>query len=588
MRTHVYPPTYGNGLKEVAGLLDFKWNDAGAGGLNSIEWRKKWEFTKSSSWKEKLIQYNQDDCNALAKVHNWLIQLSINASSEGVQQVSKMKKHTPYRLQSNTEFGEDFQYINKAAYFDYQRSKVYWRNESFQRSSKITKKQKLEHRGQGAVIWRPKKVNKIIVIPVLKECPHCGHKKLYNVKRMSLFRQTDLKFTSSGIRQYVTEYRAGKVRCAKCRKEANNASLRMKNYGHNVFALITYLYVNFHISNELVCRLFQEQFGIFINHAYVVGYKQRWWMLWKAEVNYIHQTVLNSPTIHIDETTVKLSNQGGYVWVFATTHSVFYHLTLSRESDFLKELLKDYKGVIITDFFAGYESLPVKKQKCLIHLIRDLNDELYKNPFDEEYKLLVQDFGILLRGIIQTIDRFGLKKRHFKKHIRLTEKFYQKYIVENYKSDLANKCVKRLKKHWEELWTFLQYDGVPWNNNNAEVGVKAFALYRRGVNGQVAEKSLQEYLNMLTISQTCRYRNISFLDFLRCKVGIWQNINPDRLPGYLPFNQARMFAHRLKLNSHYDWAIWNAKNKRPVFIPANPYEVYIGKGWRSWEDWLGI
>ena len=203
----------------------------------------------------------------------------------------------------------------------------------------------------------------------------------------------------------------------------------------------------------------------------------------------------------------------GYVWAFATPHTVFYHLTLNRETGFLHEWLKDYKGIIVTDFFAGYESVNVKQQKCLIHLIRDLNDDLFKNPFDEEYKLLVNTFSELLKKIVTTIDRFGLKKIHLKKHIKDVNRFYKKFVDCEHKSELAIKYAKRLKKHWVELWTFLYHDGLPWNNNNAEAAIKAFALHRRGVNGQVSENGLKEYLSMLTISQTCRYRNISFSRF---------------------------------------------------------------------------
>ncbi|HMG68383.1 MAG TPA: transposase, partial [Chitinophagaceae bacterium] len=75
-----------------------------------------------------------------------------------------------------------------------------------------------------------------------------------------------------------------------------------------------------------------------------------------------------------------------------------------------------------------------------------------------------------------------------------------------------------LKKHWPVLWTFLSHTGVPWNNNNAEAAIKAFALHRRDTNGIVSEKGLAQYLSMLTIAQTCRFRNLSFLDCCRGKI----------------------------------------------------------------------
>lgn len=240
--------------------------------------------------------------------------------------------------------------------------------------------------------------------------------------------------------------------------------------------------------------------------------------------------------------------------------------------------------MIITDFFVGYESLSVKRQKCLIHLIRDLNENLFKNPFDEEFKVLVNVFNELLKQIVSTIDRYGLKKVHLKKHTKDVERFYKKSLEREYKSELAIKYLKRLKKHWEELWTFLHHNGPPWNNNNAEAAIKGFALHRRSVNGQVSENGLKEYLSMLTISQLCKYRNISFLDFMRGKTGIWQNIHASLLPNFLPHNQAGLFIRKLKLETKKEWEQWKDGGKLPAFIPVDPDIKYQDKGWKSWEN----
>jgi len=81
----------------------------------------------------------------------------------------RMNRYSPYRLQNN-DYSEDFNYINKAAYFDYQRSKIYWRNKknsSGNKSSKI-------HYGKGRPVWKPKRINEVVQLPVLKRCPHCG------------------------------------------------------------------------------------------------------------------------------------------------------------------------------------------------------------------------------------------------------------------------------------------------------------------------------------------------------------------------------------------------------------------------------
>ncbi len=590
MRAHVYPPTYSNGLKEIAGFLRFKWTSEDADGLHSLLWRKYWENSRSDDWKDKLIQYNREDCKALERVHLWLQQLAKDSDQEEVQKVEKMKRESPHKFRSNKEFGDDFNYINSAAYFDYQRSKIYWRNKDNELPvPKHSRENYIVNRpGKGKAAWRPKRVNEIVTAAPLKKCPLCGHHKVYQLAgTLNGVRQTDIKFTPTGVKQYVTEFRSTQAKCAKCLMKYNNGIIKRAHYGDNLMAWAINMYVNYHISHYLVSKLVLEQFGIWMNPMYLLQRKGLWWEQWKPEVKYIWEIIRNSPVIQIDETTIRLSKDKGYVWVFATSHTVFYYFTLSRESEFLKEWLKDYKGVIITDFFPGYDALHFKRQKCLIHLIRDLNDDLYKHPFDEEFKTIVVEFGKMLRDIIETIDQHGLQKFYLQKHSIVIRDFYQLHLEKEYKGELSVKYTKRLKKHWPELWTFIEHDDVPWNNNNAEVAIKAFAQHRRGVNGQVSEKGLQEYLEMLTIAQTCRYRNLSFLDFLRRKTGIWENLQSEALPAFLPFDQARHFMQRQGLKDIRQWNQWKEEGKRPNFIPSFPHMAYKNKGWEGFPDFLG-
>ena len=81
-------------------------------------------------------------------------------------------------------------------------------------------------------------------------------------------------------------------------------------------------------------------------------------------------------------------------------------------------------------------------------------------------------------------------------------------------SESARKCKERLQKNREKLFTFLEHDGVPWNNNNAEHAIKAFARLRRGIEGLTTSKGIEGYLVLLGVCQTCKYTGVDFLDFL--------------------------------------------------------------------------
>jgi len=118
---------------------------------------------------------------------------------------------------------------------------------------------------------------------------------------------------------------------------------------------------------------------------------------------------------------------------------VAYIYKETREGDFLQELLNNFNGVLVSDFYTAYDSINCRQQKCLIHLIRDMNDDLIKNPFNEELKEMIQGFAILLKPIIETIDRFGLKVVYLKKHKVFIERFYKKLSKCNYKSEIVIK-----------------------------------------------------------------------------------------------------------------------------------------------------
>jgi Transposase IS66 family len=72
-----------------------------------------------------------------------------------------------------------------------------------------------------------------------------------------------------------------------------------------------------------------------------------------------------------------------------------------------------------------------------------------------------------------------------------------------------------LQKNRNTMFTFLDFDDVPWNNNNAEHAIKAFASLRRVIDGTTTEKGLRDFLVLLSLCETCKYKKVDFLDFLR-------------------------------------------------------------------------
>jgi hypothetical protein len=225
--------------------------------------------------------------------------------------------------------------------------------------------------------------------------------------------------------------------------------------------------------------------------------------------------MLGQGMIQADETSISVKGKTGYVWVLASLDSVIYFHTETREGERIQEILSKFKGVLVSDFYAVYDSIACPQQKCLIHLLRDLNDEVLNAPYDEEVKHLVVSFSQLLKPMVDTVDRHGLKRRFLKRHQRFVDRSYRRLSEMDTKSEAAMKIKQRLEKNRDKLFTFLNYDGVPWNNNNAEHAIKAFARLRRVIEGLSTPKGMEEYLTLLSVCQTCKYMGVDFLDFLR-------------------------------------------------------------------------
>jgi hypothetical protein len=62
---------------------------------------------------------------------------------------------------------------------------------------------------------------------------------------------------------------------------------------------------------------------------------------------------MNGRLIHVDETRVNLAGRYGYIWVFTNLEEAVYLYSPSREGDLVQQLLKDFKGVLVTDFYAA-------------------------------------------------------------------------------------------------------------------------------------------------------------------------------------------------------------------------------------------
>jgi predicted RecB family nuclease len=511
----VYFPTYTNSLKEIAAWLGFSWTEESAIGVNSIAYRNQWEQNKDPLLKDLLIVYNLEDCKAAEIVAQALISLhtpdELVAAPEKTNKAVYVKslKRPQRRWGKFISPFKELEEINQTASWDYQRDRIYVK-------SKINVKTKsIRKNGARKKWWRNLPINKVVVSPERSTCPLCG--EICDSVKHHTRMLYDLFFGRASIKGRVIRYYFNEYLCNKCQKLFGEPHefCPGSQFGRNLVAYILYeaidLKTPFVTVQKNLSRFFkldlQEYTLRFIRKAAAIRYKNTY--------DKILEHLVTGALLHVDETEVSIRGKPAYVWVFTNLYDVVYLYASGRDGAFLHDLLKDFKGILLSDFYGAYDSLKCPQQKCLVHLMRDLNDEVLAHPYDEELKTIVKDFASLLKPIVETIDRKGLKRRFLVKHLVDVRRFFHKLANLNCKSEIAAKIKQRFDKNREKLFTFLNYDGIPWNNNNAEHAVKEFAHIRDIVRGSFTEDSVRGYLVMLSLSQTCKCYKLDFFDFLR-------------------------------------------------------------------------
>jgi len=123
----------------------------------------------------------------------------------------------------------------------------------------------------------------------------------------------------------------------------------------------------------------------------------------------------------------------------------------------------------------------------------------------------------LLVPIFEAVEKYGLKRRHLHKFNTSIERFYRQHILETmYISDATIKFQKRFQRYRDTLFTFLDEDGIPWQNNMAERALRHIAVQRK-ISGSFFQQSAEDFLLLLGLSQSCQFQGKSFLKFLLSK-----------------------------------------------------------------------
>jgi uncharacterized protein YprB with RNaseH-like and TPR domain len=358
VRSNVYFPVHANGLKEIARHLGFVWTASDASGLQAVVWRQMWEQSRDDSFKQRLIGYNAEDCAALRLVTEHLDTITANFDRDGgsdavgpgsVERVKASKRGSDFRKWGHTAFLlPEFERASKCAWFDYQRERIVARRAGRKVTPSPARRKKAR---------QPRPTRRVEVRS--NRCPKC---KSWDVFKSMSPRQTklflDLKVSQGGIKRVVIKYTAAKHRCRACGCYFLPRTFKkLQRFGHALKCWTVYQHVANRTSFQSLSRTIQECFGLAIYHTDLYRFKLELARRYQGTYNGLLRKIVAGNLLHADETGVQFQQDKGYVWAFANLENVVFMCRPTREAGFLAPLLKGFTGVLVSDFYKGYDSL---------------------------------------------------------------------------------------------------------------------------------------------------------------------------------------------------------------------------------------
>jgi hypothetical protein len=242
------------------------------------------------------------------------------------------------------------------------------------------------------------------------------------------------------------------------------------------------------------------------------GLVQMWYRLqailfaWYKE---IQTQALQSGVLHGDETGWRVNGKTHWLWCFTTDRLTYYMIHRSRGHPALLEFfITEFAGVLVTDFWGAYNAVACAfRQGCLVHLLRDLKHV-------EKYKSTAQDwpqFAKKLKRLIGDAIRLWKSKGELSAEVyasrraRLTRRLAE-IIAAPWENKEARRLIKRLRRHQDDLFTFLDHEGVPFDNNHAEREIRPAVIIRKNSYGNRSKAGADCQAVLMTVFRTLKQR----------------------------------------------------------------------------------
>ena len=201
------------------------------------------------------------------------------------------------------------------------------------------------------------------------------------------------------------------------------------------------------------------------------------------------------------------------MWIVANNKGSFYRFEPTRSGKVIKETLKDFSGIVVTDGYSGYHQFKddhiknINQNKlgmCHAHARRYFFEIKESYPLIEEYLILYQKLFAIEK---QARDFDELKNLREAKSKPVIDEM-QKWLMEKYPDARSEskfkKAIEYTMKNWKELTLFLQIPEIPLTNNEAERTIRQAVMGRKNFYGSRSIDGADVAATIYSVIESCK------------------------------------------------------------------------------------
>lgn len=316
-------------------------------------------------------------------------------------------------------------------------------------------------------------VDKIVVHTPDAQCPRCGKVHAGEPGQLVGKRQViDIPF----IQASVIEHQVYQRICSCGHVSTGNFSAEVTapvQYGNNLVALTAYLSSRQYVPYSRLTELIKSITNISMSEGTIFNLLNKAANMVLPIYEGIKKEISNATTVGGDETGVKVEKNKFWAWTWQTMLATYIVISKSRGFVTVENTFPQGFGnaTFVSDSLSAQLKTPAKRhQLCLAHLLRELNyfEQIYHHKWATQMK------DLLTRTI---------KLKDTMTPEQYTGSFDQRTAVINEFDVLVNQTLpdtvpkilpfqKRLRKRKRQVFNFLFYPDVPYDNNGSERAIR--------------------------------------------------------------------------------------------------------------------